>query len=88
MKTTKEGFSYFIDGEKIKDFDTWEKKTNKLEDVIGINIPTSEIVIVSKFIPELFKGFKEKEESKIIPTQPEKPKRSRKTKLTKIFPKL
>lgn len=31
MKTTGQNFSYFIDGEKIKDFDTWEKKINKLE---------------------------------------------------------
>ena len=53
-----------------------DNKTNKLEEVIGITIPTSEIVIVSKFIPELFKGFKEKEETKT--TEPEKPKRVRK----------
>lgn len=30
MKTTQ-GFTYHIDGERIKDFDTWEKKINKLE---------------------------------------------------------
>lgn len=40
-----------------------ENKTNKLEDVIGMTIPTSEINIVSKFIPELFKGFKDNESS-------------------------
>ncbi len=57
-----------------------DNKTDKLEDVIGITIPTSEIVIVSKFIPELFKGFKEKEETEIIPIESEKPKRGRKPK--------
>ena len=31
MKTTGEGFTYHIDGERIKDFDTFEKKINKLE---------------------------------------------------------
>ena len=31
MKTSGQGFSYYIDGEKIKDFDTFEKKINKLE---------------------------------------------------------
>lgn len=31
MKTTGQGFTYHIDGEKIKDFDTFEKKINKLE---------------------------------------------------------
>jgi len=30
MKTTG-GFIYHIDGEKVKDFDTFEKKINKLE---------------------------------------------------------
>ena len=30
MKTSG-GFTYFIDNEKIKDFDTFEKKINKLE---------------------------------------------------------
>jgi hypothetical protein len=30
MKTSG-AFSYHIDGEKVKDFDTWEKKINKLE---------------------------------------------------------
>jgi acetyl-CoA carboxylase beta subunit len=30
MKTSG-GFTYFIDNEEIKDFDTWEKKINKLE---------------------------------------------------------
>ena len=30
MKTT-DGFTYFIDNEKIKDFDTFEKKISKLE---------------------------------------------------------
>ena len=29
--TTTGGFTYHIDGERIKDFDTWEKKINKLE---------------------------------------------------------
>lgn len=53
-----------------------ENKTNILEEVIGITIPTSEINIVSKFIPELFKGFKEKEDTKVTPI--EKPKRTRK----------
>ena len=37
-------------------------------------------MIVSKFIPELFKGFKEKEEAEIIPIESEKPKRGRKPK--------
>ena len=31
MKTSGEGFTYYIDGERIKDFDTFEKKINKLE---------------------------------------------------------
>ena len=31
MKTAGEGFTYHIDGERIKDFDTFEKKINKLE---------------------------------------------------------
>lgn len=31
MKTTGGGFTYHIDGEKVKDFDTFEKKINKLE---------------------------------------------------------
>ena len=31
MKTTGQGFNYYIDGDKQKDFDTWEKKINKLE---------------------------------------------------------
>ena len=31
MKTTGEGLTYHIDGERIKDFDTFEKKINKLE---------------------------------------------------------
>lgn len=31
MKTTGEGFTYHIDGERVKDFDTFEKKINKLE---------------------------------------------------------
>ena len=31
MKTSGQGFSYYIDGERIKDFDTFEKKINKLE---------------------------------------------------------
>ena len=31
MKTSGEGFTYHIDGERIKDFDTFEKKINKLE---------------------------------------------------------
>ena len=29
--TTTQGFTYHIDGEKVKDFDTFEKKINKLE---------------------------------------------------------
>lgn len=31
MKTTRQGFTYHIDGERVKDFDTFEKKINKLE---------------------------------------------------------
>ena len=31
MKTSGQGFSYYINEEKIKDFDTFEKKINKLE---------------------------------------------------------
>lgn len=38
-----------------------DNKTQKLDDVVGITIPTSEIIIVTKFIPELFKGFVERE---------------------------
>ncbi|MFK7004340.1 hypothetical protein BWK63_06845 [Flavobacterium covae] len=58
-----------------------ENKTNKIEDVIGMTIPTSEIIIVSKFIPELFKGFKEKEEVENNKPQVEleKPKKRKNT---------
>ena len=42
MKTSVEGFTYHIDGERIKDFDTFEKKISKLEikeiNVEGLNI--------------------------------------------------
>ena len=41
MKTT-EGFKYWLDGEQVKDFDTFEKKIKQLEikeiNVEGLNL--------------------------------------------------
>ena len=42
MKTKGKGFKYFLDGEELKDFDTFEKKIKQLEikeiNVEGLNI--------------------------------------------------